>query len=79
MHYVIRLNEAACLKVQISNRRASSFAVFSRPPEWKYTNLKWHLGFDVRYERQFGVQAKTSGQVFVIGITYLKLFPPPHK
>jgi hypothetical protein len=45
--------------------------------EWKYTNIKWHLGFDVRYLSQFGVQAKTSGPVFVIGITYIKLFPPP--
>ena len=52
---------------------------FGIGPEWKYTNIKWHLAFDVRYEQQFGVQAKTSGQVFVFGLTYLKLFPPPHK
>jgi hypothetical protein len=50
---------------------------FSIGPEWKYTNLNWHLGFDVRYEQQFGVQAKTQGPVFVIGITYLKLALPP--
>jgi hypothetical protein len=52
---------------------------FGIGPEWKYTNLKWHLGFDFRYEAQFGVQAKTSGNVFVIGITYPDLLPPKHK
>ena len=30
---------------------------FGIGPEWKYTNLKWHLGFDFRYEQQFEVQA----------------------
>lgn len=49
---------------------------FGIGPEWKYTNLKWHMGFDVRYEQQFGAQAKTSGPVFVFGITFLSLFPP---
>jgi hypothetical protein len=52
---------------------------FGIGPEWKYTNLKWHLGFDFRFEQQFGVQAKTSGKIFVVGITYLKLTPPPQK
>ena len=50
---------------------------FGIGPEWKYTNLKWRLGFDFRFEQQFGVQAKTSGNIFVVGITYLKLTPPP--
>jgi hypothetical protein len=52
---------------------------FGIGPEWKYTNLKWRLGFDFRFEQQFGVQAKTSGKIFVVGITYLKLTPPPPK
>jgi hypothetical protein len=53
---------------------------FGAGPEWKYTNLKWHMGFDFRFEQQFGVEAKTSGQVFVISITYLRLnLPPPQK
>ena len=52
---------------------------FGIGPEWKYTNLKWHLGFDFRFEQQFEVQAKTSGKIFVVGITYLKLTPPPPK
>jgi hypothetical protein len=52
---------------------------FGIGPEWKYTNLKWHLGFDFRFEQQFGVQAKTSGNIYVVSITYLKLAPPPHK
>ena len=52
---------------------------FGLGPEWKYTNLKWHMGFDFRYERQFGVEGKTQGNVFAIGITYLDIFPPPHK
>ena len=47
--------------------------------EWKYTNIKWRLGFDFRYENQFAVEAKTSGPVFVMSITYLRLFPPAHK
>ncbi|WP_197414026.1 SphA family protein [Terracidiphilus gabretensis] len=52
---------------------------FGIGPEWKYTKLKWRLGFDLRYEQQFAVQAKTSGSVFVIGITYLDLAPPKPK
>jgi hypothetical protein len=52
---------------------------FGIGPEWKYTNLKWRLGFDFRFEQQFGVQAKTSGSVFVMSITYLDLAPPAPK
>jgi hypothetical protein len=52
---------------------------FGIGPEWKYTKLKWHLAFDFRFEQQFGVEAKTSGNIFVMSITYLDLFPPPHK
>jgi hypothetical protein len=50
---------------------------FGIGPEWKYTKLKWRLGFDFRFEQQFGVQAKTSGNVFFMSITYLDLTPPP--
>jgi len=52
---------------------------FGIGPEWKYTNIKWHLGFDARFEQQFGVQAKTSGNITVISITYLDLLPPHKK
>jgi hypothetical protein len=52
---------------------------FGIGPEWKYTNLKWHLAFDFRFEQQFGVQAKTSGNIFAISITYLDLIPSPAK
>jgi hypothetical protein len=45
--------------------------------EWKYTDIKHHLAFDVRYEDQFGVQLRTSGQVLVFGITFLHFLPPP--
>ena len=48
---------------------------FGIGPEWKYTNIKWRLGFDFRFEQNFAVQAKPSGSIFVIGITYLTLFP----
>jgi hypothetical protein len=50
---------------------------FGAGGEWKYTDLKHHLGYDVRYEQQFGVQLRTSGQVLIFSITFLKLFPPP--
>jgi len=49
---------------------------FATGAEWKYTNIKWHMAFDARYEQQYGVEARTSGKVLVITITYLKLFPP---
>ena len=52
---------------------------FGIGPEWKYTNLKWHLGFDFRFEQQFGVEAKTSGSAFFMSITYLDLTPRPPK
>jgi hypothetical protein len=50
---------------------------FGAGGEWKYTDLKHHLAFDVRYEDQFGVQLRTSGQVLVFSITYLHFLPPP--
>jgi len=50
---------------------------FATGGEWKYTNIKWHLAFDARYEQQYGVEARTSGKILVVTITYLKLFPPP--
>jgi hypothetical protein len=50
---------------------------FGAGGEWKYTDVKHKLAFDVRYEQQFGVQLRTSGQVLVFSITYLKFFPPP--
>jgi hypothetical protein len=53
-----------------------SFAV---GPELKFTNPFIHLGFDFRYEQQFSVQARTSGKIFVFGITFLDLLHPPPK
>ena len=50
---------------------------FGAGGEWKYTDIKHRLAFDVRYEQQFGVQLRTSGKILVFGITYLKLSTPP--
>lgn len=52
---------------------------FGAGPEWKYTEPKWHMAFDVRYEPQFGVQGKTSGNVFVFSVTYLDFLVPTKK
>lgn len=70
-------------------RRTGHFPLRSRRPErglrdrafatggeWKYTNIKWHLAFDFRYEREYGVELRTSGGIFVGGITFLNLLPP---
>lgn len=50
---------------------------FATGAEWKYTDIKHKLAFDVRYEQQYGVELRTSGKILVFSITYLKLFPPP--
>jgi hypothetical protein len=50
---------------------------FAAGGEWKYTDIKHKLAFDVRYEQQFGVELRTSGKVIIFNITYLKFFPPP--
>jgi hypothetical protein len=50
---------------------------FGAGGEWKYTDIKHKLAFDVRYEQEFGVELRTSGKILVFSITYLKLFPPP--
>lgn len=50
---------------------------FATGGEWKYTDIKHKLAFDVRYEQQYGVELRTSGKVLVFSITYLKLFLPP--
>jgi hypothetical protein len=54
---------------------------FGAGGEWKYTDIKHKLAFDVRYEQQFGVELRTSGKVLVFSMMYLNLFPPkvPHK
>jgi len=36
-----------------------------------------HFSFDFRYERQFGVQAKSQG-IYVIELTWLNIFPSSH-
>jgi hypothetical protein len=50
---------------------------FGAGGEWKYTDIKHKLAYDIRYEQQFGVELRTSGKILVFSITYLKLFPPP--
>jgi hypothetical protein len=50
---------------------------FGTGGEWKYTDVKHKLAFDVRYEAQYGVQLRTSGKVLVFSITWLDFFPPP--
>lgn len=43
----------------------------SAGPEVTYLAPKWHMQFTARYEPQFEVRGRTSGQVFWGGITYL--------
>jgi len=50
---------------------------FAAGGEWKYTDIKHKLAFDVRYEQQFGAELRASGKTLIFSITYLKLFPPP--
>ena len=50
---------------------------FGAGGEWKYTDIKHQLAYDVRYEQQFGVQLRTSGSILVFSITFLRLVPPP--
>lgn len=47
---------------------------FGLGPEFKYTDLKHHFAFDLRYEPEFAVQSRTSGNVVVVSITYLNIF-----
>lgn len=49
---------------------------FGAGAEWKYTDIKHHLAYDVRYEQQFGVQLRTSGPILVFSVTFLHLLPP---
>jgi len=49
---------------------------FGAGGEWKYTDIKHKLAFDVRFQQQFGVQLRTSGKILVFSITYLNLLPP---
>jgi hypothetical protein len=44
---------------------------FGLGPEFKIVNPKYHMALDVRYEPQFGVQSRTSGNIVVISLTYL--------
>jgi hypothetical protein len=50
---------------------------FGAGGEWKYTDIKHKLAYDVRFQQQFGVQLRTSGKLLVFSITFLDLLPPP--
>jgi hypothetical protein len=52
---------------------------FGAGGEWKYTDIKHKLAYDVRYEQNFGVELRTSGKILVFSVTYLDLLPPPKK
>lgn len=47
--------------------------------EWKYTDIKHKLGYDVRYEWQYGAELRPQGKILVFSITFLDLLPPPTK
>lgn len=49
---------------------------FGVGPEFKYTDPKRHFALNLRYERQFAVQSKTQGNVFVAGVTWVNMFTP---
>lgn len=49
---------------------------FGLGPEFKYTRADKHIGFLLRYERQFAVESKTQGNVFVAGVTWVNVFTP---
>ena len=52
---------------------------FGSGAEWKYTDVKHKLAYDVRYEWQYGAQLRTSGKTLLFSITYLDFLPPPAK
>jgi hypothetical protein len=47
---------------------------FGLGPEFKYTDVKHHFAFDLRYEPEFAVQSRTSGNIVVASVTYLDIF-----
>ena len=49
---------------------------FAGGGEWKYTDVKHRLAYDVRFEQQYGVQLRTSGKVMVFSVTFLDFLPP---
>jgi hypothetical protein len=56
--------------------RDSLDRVFGAGGEWKYTDIKHRLAYDVRFEQQFGARLTTQGKILVFSITFLDLFPP---
>jgi hypothetical protein len=51
---------------------------FAAGGEWKYTDIRHRLAYNVRFEQEFGAQLTTSGKVLVFGVTFLNFLPPPH-
>lgn len=52
---------------------------FGSGAEWKYTDVKHKLAYDVRYEWQYKSELRTQGKILVFSITYLDFLPPPAK
>lgn len=49
---------------------------FGLGPEFKIANPKYHMAFDVRYEPEFGVQSRTSGNILIVSVSYLHFLSP---
>lgn len=52
---------------------------FGSGAEWKFTDPKHRLAYDVRYQWQYGAQLRTQGKILIFSVTYLSFLPPPKK
>jgi len=76
IYHKLAADTGCCISPLIAGNLDRAFSI---GPEVKFTDPFIHLGFDVRYEQQFGVLSRTSGKIFIIGITFLDLLHPPPK
>jgi len=76
IYHKLAADTGCCISPLVAGHLDRAFSV---GPEIKFTDPFIHLGFDVRYQQQFGVRSRTSGKIFVFGITFLDLLHPPPK
>jgi hypothetical protein len=75
-YHKLAADTGCCINPLVAGKLDRAFSI---GPELKFTDPFIHLGFDFRYEQQFGVLSRTSGQIFVVSITFLDLLHPPPK
>ena len=77
LHYALNIGVAGSYYRKLTLDSGTNVAFHDQEnsigPELSLTLPPLHVAFDIRYEPQFDVRAKTSGQFLFISLSYLNI------